>query len=254
MIRKILLFSFCLSLVLKSYSQISIKDSSINTGMFSANYSYDIPLGDLKDRFGDNSTIGGKFSYKTTKNWIFEFQGDFIFGNSIKEDNIFDSIKTPKTSAGYIIDGNGRYAEVHLYERGYKFSLNGGKILPIIGPNKNCGIALIQGFGFIQHKIRIENPDNITPQIKGDYKKGYDRLTNGFAMTQFIGYVHLGNNRLFSFYAGIEFTEAWTRNRRSYNFDTQMQDDKLRFDGMCGAKVGWIIPMYKKVPKQFYYN
>ena len=240
----------CLLSSFNVFSQISIRDSVINTGMFSANYSYNIPIGDLAKRFGENSTVGGKFSYKTNKNWIFEFQGDFMFGGNVKE-TFGDSIRT---STGDIIDGNGAYADIRTFERGFTFFLRAGKIFPIIGPNKNSGITLTNGFGFMQHKIRIENPDNVTPQIAGDYKKGYDRLTNGFAMNQFIGYTHFGNNRLYSFYIGLEITEAWTKNRRSFNFDTKTADNTSRFDGTCGLKFGWIFPLYKKVPHQYYYN
>ncbi|MEI7597080.1 MAG: hypothetical protein WCK02_15135 [Bacteroidota bacterium] len=233
------------------FSQVNVKDSVIQTTFLSAHYSYNLPGGDLKDRFGSNSIIGGKFSLKTRKNWIFEIQGNFIFGNTVNENSILDSLRN---SDGNIINGNGEVASVNLFERGFSFTANAGKIFPVFGPNKNSGIVFSNGIGFLQHKIRIENFMNTVPQIKDDYKKGYDRLSNGFAMTQFLGYLYLGNKRIYSFYLGIEVSEAWTKSRRSYDFDLMKKDEKSRFDIMSGLKVGWIIPLYKRTPKPYYIN
>lgn len=238
-------------LTFQVFSQVNIKDSLIQTSFLSAHYSFNLPGGDLKSRFGANSIVGGKYSFKTKSNWLFEAQGNFIFGNNIRESNILDSIKN---SDGNIVDGNGEVATITMFERGFSFTGNVGKIFPVFGPNKNSGLVFTQGVGFLQHKIRIENFTNTAPQIKGDYKKGYDRLSNGLALTQFFGYTYLGNKRIYSFYAGFEITEAWTKNRRSYNFDQMKKDETLRLDLMSGIKVGWIIPLYKRSPRPYYIN
>lgn len=49
------------------------------------------------------------------------------------------------------------------------------------------------GGGFLQHKIRIENRENVAPQILGDYAKGYDYLRNGPAGYLYVGYVFHAN-------------------------------------------------------------
>jgi hypothetical protein len=46
--------------------------------------------------------------------------------------------------------------------------------------------------------------------------------------------------------------QGFTQNRRSYNFDEMKQDTEKRLDIFYGAKVSWILPLYKKAPKEFY--
>lgn len=235
----------------QGFSQVNIKDSVISTSLVQATYSFQFPGGDLSKRFVSNNAIGLGYLYKTSKNWLFGADGFFMFRDTIKETGILDSITT---SDGNIIDGNGIYAEVHLYERGFNMGFKAGKLFPMWGPNKNSGIVLLGGMGLLQHKIRIENRDNTASQITGDYKKGYDRLTNGLALSQFIGYMYLGNSKLVSFYAGVEIVEAFTQNRRSYDFDLMGPDNTKRMDLLYSIKVGWIIPLYKRSPDAFYYN
>ena len=88
----------------------------------------------------------------------------------------------------------------------------------------------------------------------GDYAKGYDRLTDGISTNEFIGYMYIGNKRLLTFYAGFDFTQAWTRDRRGYNFDLHGPDNTKRFDMLSGIKVGWIIPIYRIAPDKYYYQ
>ena len=90
-------------------------------------------------------------------------------------------------------------------------------------------------------------------QLTEEMEKGYDRLSTGFSLNQFIGYQYFGKTRLINFFAGIEGIQAFTKNRRGYNYDTQKVDTKERFDSMYGIKVGWIIPFYKKTTQEFYY-
>ncbi|MFH0865955.1 MAG: hypothetical protein V1904_07155 [Bacteroidota bacterium] len=238
-------------IAVQGFSQANIKDSVISTSLVQATYSFQFPGGDLSKKFVSNHAIGAGYLYKTRKNWIFGADGFFMFRDTVKETGILDSITT---SDGNIIDGNGIFAEVHLYERGFHMGFKAGKLFPVWGPNKNSGIILLGGMGLLQHKIRIENRDNTASQITGDYKKGYDRLTNGLALSQFIGYMYLGNSKLVSFYAGIEIIEAFTQNRRSYNFDLMGPDNTNRLDLLYSIKVGWIIPLYKRSPDAFYYN
>ena len=249
--KKSLLF-LAISIVLfsKSYSQVNIKDSSIFTPLLGASYAYQIPGGHLAERFGNNSNLGITSLVKTKKNWLCGFDANFIFGDQLREDSIFKNISTQE---GAIINQNGELAQILMYERGYTASFKLGKLFNMLAPNPNSGIMALGGIGFIQHKIRIENTGNNAPQVLGDYKKGYDRLTNGLAITEFIGYMYLGNKRLVNFYGGLEFTQAWTQNRRSFNFDTMEKDDTKRNDYLSGIRIGWIIPLYKKMPNKFYY-
>lgn len=248
--RALIIFLFVTSPFLVM-GQRTVKDSVISFPMIGATGAWQVPGGDMNNRFGNNFNIGGVFQWKTKKNFVLGLDGQFLFGNTVDENYILDSITTKQ---GGIIAANGDFATVFLYERGWKFELKLGKIFPLIGPNKNSGLFTSFGAGILQHKIRIENQQSSIPAIEDDYKKGYDRLSNGLSLTGFIGYINFGNRRLVNFYAGFEFTKAITQNRRSFNFDTREQDLKKRNDLLSGFRLGWVIPIYKRAPKDYYYN
>ncbi len=243
------LFLFAIQVCVTAQTNDSIDTPDVIPMMF-ASYAYQWPGGDLADRFGANSTIGPGFLTKTEGNWLFGVDANFIFGNRIKEDSLLQNLLT---SDGYIIDQQGQYADMSLFERGFYSSFKFGKIIPVFGSNVNSGLMLMGGAGYMQHKIRIEVVNNTVPQVNGDYKKGYDRLTAGFQVNQFIGYMYIGDSQIANFFAGFEFVQSWTQNRRSMNFDEGRRDDKKRFDMLYGIKIGWIIPFSRRQPKDFYY-
>ena len=63
----------------------------------------------------------------------------------------------------------------------------------------------------------------------------------------------LDNKNTFNFYIGLEFYQAWTMNRRDFNFDTMECDDTERNDYLFGIRAGWILPIYQKEPNKYYY-
>jgi len=240
---------------LSSLAQIKPSDSIIFVPLISPTIAINIPGGDLIKRFGTHGSLGGNASIKTRKNWVFGVQYDFIFGKDVKEQSILDNLRT---SDGFIIDEEGRPAGIDLFERGHTVFLRGGKVLPHIlgkdktfGPNENSGLFIMGGVGFLLHRIHFTGT---TPQLAGDYQKGYDRLSYGLGLSQFVGYMHLSDNRMLNFFVGMEFTEAWTVNKRGYNFDQMAVDNERRLDVISGIKVGWVLALYKKVANEFYYD
>ena len=136
-------------------------------------------------------------------------------------------------------------ANYGLRERGLQFNVLAGKLFPLPGKNKRSGIRTTVGVGFLQHKIRLQqDPDSKVFQFVGAYQEGYDRLTNGLSISEFIGYQHLSNNRGVNFFFGFEFTQAFTQNRRNFNFNEMRKDDSKRTDLLIGFKVGWTLPFY----------
>lgn len=231
-------------------AQKNIQDTTIQFFAIGAQIGGHMPFGDLGDRFGWGGLTGGTFMYKSPKNLTLEANVGFIFGNQVKEDTILRNLMT---ETGIFIGRDGNPVDVFLNERGFVGTVRVGKILPIIGPNPNCGLHLAAGVGMMQHKIRIEPEFDALPQLQGDYKKGYDRLTNGFALSQSIGYQHFGNYRFANFYVGLEFFEGFTRSRRSIDFDTMMPDTKDRMDILGTFVVRWYFPMYKRQASDYYF-
>lgn len=249
--KKILLLAFLLGLKQTVWAQAHVKDSLLFAPLFGVSYSYQLSGGDLKKRFGNNSNIGAMLVVKTKSNWLVGADYSFLFGNKIKESGILDSIKT---GTGHIIDKNGQYAETRLFERGYTVSAKFGKLFPLLSPNRNSGFIFMLSGGMLQHKIRIEDIGNNSPQLSKEYRKGYDRLTNGLSVSEFVGYLFLSNNRILNAFAGFEFTQAFTQSRRSYNFDTMQRDTQKRMDYLNGFRLGLILPLYKRGPQDFYYE
>lgn len=230
-------------------AQVSVRDSSVKMVLLSPSFAVQSPLGDLANRFGINSSLGFTATIKSKKNWTFSLDGNFIFGTRILEPSLFGSLVD---NDGFILGSDGLYADIRAYERGYYAMALVGKIFPFKGPNPNCGITVQLGAGFMQHKIRIEDKKNAVPSLQGEYLKGYDRLTNGAALKQFIGYTYIGNRRLVNFYFGVELIEGFTEGRRNYNFNTGISDRGKRFDMLSGLRVGWIMPFYNQAPEKFY--
>jgi len=230
-------------------AQSGVRDSMIRFTFLGVNYGLYQPGGDLADRFGMNSILGGHLLHKTSKNYVFGFSGGYIFGDKVKQEGLLDAIST---KTGQVIGLDGLYAEIRIFQRGYHVSASFGKIFTFNKPNPNSGLILLGGPGFIQHKIRIETIGETVPALRDEYLKGYDHLTNGFELHEFIGYVFFSNRQLVNFYGGFEFIQGFTANRRDYNFDSTGEKDNNRIDLMYGVKLGWILPLYKKKPAAYY--
>lgn len=249
--RHILLTLFCLAGSFSLTAQQSIRDSSITITTLRVNLGFYIPGGDIAERFGPNFTTGGEFYVKTRKNFLVGAEGNFLFGNAVKnEEEVLGTLLTDK---GWVIDQYGTPADVFLYERGFSVFLKLGKIVPVFGPNPNSGLQFSLGGGYLQHKIRIENIEGTVPQVMGDYRKGYDKLSGGFAISEFAGYVHYGNNKRINFSAGLELQQAWTSPMRPYDFNLMGKDTSRTLALFYGIKAGWMIPFYRKSSSGYYY-
>ncbi len=231
------------------HAQGSIRDTSITIVPVTLSYAYQVPQGDLAQRFGNNSNIGLSAGVKFKSNIVLGLEGGFLFGDKVIEAGLLSGVAN---SDGVILDAAGQPATVLVYERGYTIMGWVGKLLPVVGPNPNSGLLLKAGGGYMRHKVRIETQENVVPQLEGDYLTGYDRLCAGPALLLFIGYQHLGNRRLINFLAGFEMTYGFTESLRAYNFDTGTREEGTRFDVLHGIRVGWTLPIYKRQAEGFY--
>lgn len=234
--------------ILIFYGSLTAQRNTINTYdviMISASYGFHTPLADLSQRFGTNFSVGGGLDYLTEdKNLIFGIKGNNLFGNQVKEDVLASLRDVNGLILGTIGAGEATVAEVFLRERGFYTGAHVGKLFSTSKKNKRAGIRITLGMGLLQHKIRIQDETGTADQLRGDLIKGYDQLTNGLALEQFIGYQQLNRKTGVNFFAGFELTEAITKNRRSINFTTQGIDTSNRFDVLIGFRVGWIFSLY----------
>jgi hypothetical protein len=205
------------------------------------NFGAQMPAADLEKRFGSNLCVGvGIERISLPKGWIFSVNGCYLFGQNVNED-VLSKLRTPE---GEIISDIGTYAAVELRQRGFYVGGHFGKIFKLSdNGNRFRGIRATLGVGFLQHKIRIQDNNNSAPHVAPPYDAGYDRLTYGFALNQFIGYQVVSRDKQINFYAGIDFIEGFTKNRRGFNYDTRQRDDASRLDILYGIKVGWQITL-----------
>jgi hypothetical protein len=191
--------------------------------------------------------VGWKFK----NNFYFGADGGFVFGNRLKDSSMFDDIYN---SQGYISGWGGNQADVKFFMRGASAHIDLGYVWSGIGVNPNSGLWLKFGMGYFMHKIRIESLYDDVPQLEGEYRKGYDRFTMGFSTKQFIGYLYQADTKILNFYIGCEFVQGWDKMVRSYQFDLGGPDVELKLDFLISPKIGWLIPIYKRTPKEFYFD
>lgn len=239
------------------FSQVQIKRSTTDSAglitYISANYSYNFILknSDLYNESTNLMGIGANLSLKTKSNWTIETGFNYYFAGKVKgTDSMFSMITN---AAGLIMDGNGTAANIEVDTRGWSLRLEGGKIFPVSKKMQNAGIHAKLGVGILQRNVFIKNPDNLVACLTEEYKKGYDRLTLGVSLYQYIGYTHLSSIKYSCFYGGIEFYEIFSKRQRDYDFNLMGKDNRKFFDVLIGLKFGWIVPLYKKEYIDTYY-
>lgn len=252
--RKILTIIILLFTPLFIMAQQDIKKEKIHTLMFQATYAYQFPGKDTKVLFGNNNSIGGSVIFKAKSNWMFSVNGNFISGNSlnITREELFGDILD---NNGEIITGDGIYGSYALFERGALFQFKVGKIFPVLSPNPNCGFFVQGGIGYLFNRIRCEFGSYASPPpaLAGDYLYGYDRMRGGFAWSGEIGYLFLSNSRVLNFSISLEFTQAYTKSLRKWDFNMMQKDNNSYIDQYFGIRAAIYIPTYKRKPAEYYY-
>jgi hypothetical protein len=225
--------------------------------ILNGNGDFDLPGADMAKRFGASFRAGPGLLYKTKSNWIFGLKFDFILGNIVKQDslmiNITDKYSTQGGKIYEFIDQSGERIGVPVYERGYATGVVVGKIIPINKKTPDNGITLLTTGGFIQHKIDIYDKDKSVLQLRGDYLKGYDRLTNGLFAEQYAGYTYFSNSHLINFTLGFDALFGFTQGRRTWLYDVNRPDTGNRLDILFGIRGGWLIPIFKKKSEEMFF-
>ncbi len=235
-------------------AQQDIKSDHIQTFLFQVTYAYQFPGRDTKVLYKNNNSIGGSFIYKSKTNWMFSFNGNFISGNevNISREELFGDILD---NNGEIITGDGIYGSYALFQRGAHFQLKVGKIFPVLSPNPNCGFFVQGGLGYLFNRVRTEFGSYASPPpaLAGDYPYGYDRMRGGFAWSGEIGYLFLSNSRVLNFSLSLEFTQAYTKPLREWDFNLMYKDTNSYVDQYIGIRAAIYIPTYRRTPAEYYY-
>jgi hypothetical protein len=209
-----------------------------------------LPIADLNSRYGAFATVGASFGIKTESNKYLGFRLTLITGAEAQEPDLLSNLLTPD---GEIIDNEGRVAKISVSGRGALFGLHAGKIIPLSGSNVNSGLFLRGGLGSLHHKIGFDFTENHISQLEDPYLAGYDRLSWGVYTSGFVGYWYMDTSRRVNAYGGIFGFASRTSPLRATNFDTGIPDTEPRFDAGFGLELGWVLHIYKRAPKEYWY-
>jgi hypothetical protein len=219
----------------------SILDFGIGLGM-------NLPVGDLKDRFGQNMnfTLAGDFI--TRKNWVLNGGLIYIFGDQVKED-----VLAPfRTSTGVILGDDNQIADIFLRQRGFYMGIGGGRLFQLRESSRSGVMVTLHG-GLLQHNIKFTDERNSVAQVRAGRHVGYDRLTRGFCLKQTIAYKHLSADRLLNFEVALDCMQGFTSEVRAYNFDTGLPAISSRLDILLGLRLIWNLPFYRGQESVIYY-
>lgn len=239
MMKEVLFGLFFLFIAINCDAQIN-KTNKDGVLLPHIDFSFQWPTLDLAQRFGASNAIGVGLDYMTNKNWIFGGDWSLMFGNQVNE----DVLSGLRGKDGNVLGNDLYFGEVSLKQRGMTASVYIGKLFSLFKSNTRSGIKVSIGTGFFQHNIKMQDDIGSLNQVLGDYKGGYDRLSRGIQINEFIGYQHLGKNRLMNFQIGMEFYQGFTKNIRAINYNTKTSETNLRNDFLYGLKASWYLPFY----------
>lgn len=215
--------------------------NEVNTLSFSASFAYVFPVGTLSDRFGSGYQVAGLVEWMNWPgNWIMGLEGRYGYGADVRE-NVLAFLQDQD---GTIVGRDLSLSNVFLSARLMTIGLYGGKLHRLSNENARSGIRWTIGLAHLRHWIKVNDEMRSLPQIEGDYGKGYDRLTAGYALTQFIGYQHVSLDRRLNIMVGFDLMEGLTRSQRDYDFQLQKGDKSTRMDMTIGFKAGIAVGLY----------
>lgn len=217
------------------------------------NFSYGpvLPIADMAKRFdpGFSVEVSADFAAEGSP-WFFGFMGQYFFGNNVNEDVLQDI----RLANGTLVSNQRTAADINLRLRGLFAGARASKIFSF-GENNRAGLKVSLGFGILSHRIRIQDAVNLSvPQFAQEYRKGYDRLTAGPAMYNFVGYEQLSFNGRVNFFAGFELITGITSSQRSFDFATAGSLKGTRLDMLGGARLGIILPFYIGDGEEIFYR
>jgi len=220
------------------YAQSSseyVRPLQVNFEAFTA---VQVPIGELSNRFGTGFSSGLGFQGLLRDGFFGHLDAGILYGGSIKEDVLSEL----RTSSGDIVGIDKELALVTAAQRGWHSSFSIGKLIHLKKEStRHVGIRLSAGVGYLSHRIRIKDHFDTVPQLQGDYKKGYDRLSSGLMLKQFIGYQWTDQRGLMNLFGGFQIIEGFTKNQRDWDFPSGTKLPGNKMDVLVGLQVGFFI-------------
>lgn len=222
-------------------------DMKTNQGFFFVPHvAFNSPGADLKERFGNFTSLGLTIDYKSKNNVIIGLDYDWFFSDNVKDNGIFSNISGP---SGNIIDKNGDFSIIQLNMKGNYATINVGYLINLPKNEPNSGLLFSVGGGVMQHRIDIISSQVTIPQLNEAYEYGYDQLTYGFATKQYVGYQYLTEKNRYQFRIGIEYNQGFLQGRRTWDYNANTSGRSKHFATTSVIKFGLVVPVFTKKAK-----
>ncbi len=238
-------------LSLGASAQLDVTKEPVKFWFFNPHIGIQFPGGDMKERFHNNAMVGFGVNHKTAGSWIFGLGWSYLFAENVRNEH--QIIQNISTAEGNVIDKTGVFANIQFRQRGHYIHFNTGRLFQTRFGNPNSGVFVMATAGLLMHKIRIEVHEQTAPQLYGEYLKGYDRLSSGPGGSLYLGYMHVSDNKFVNFSIGAEYLYAATKSVRNYDFALMRKDDSVRDDRLFTIRFNWMIPVYARAAREFYY-
>jgi hypothetical protein len=242
---------------LRASAQFRVKTDTLAGFFLPVTFGIGWPSADLAERFGVSYRAGTGCFYRGFSGWTFGIEGDFWFGDVVKNrDKILRAVSNEQ---GVVLDHLGMDANLMTFQRGWIATTFIGKLFRVWNHNPNSGVLITLGGGYLQHRIRLESghQQSIIYQIENEYQRGYDRLNTGWHGRMYVGYLHASNYQTYNFMIGIEHLIGTTRSVREFDYSTGTHDLQPLSNGLTTVKFTWYFSMYKekitKEKKYFYF-
>ncbi|MFY0674390.1 MAG: hypothetical protein JXQ87_13390 [Bacteroidia bacterium] len=226
---------------INSFGQSYLRDSVISITSFQFGYTPCLTAFDMGKKSDFLHVFSPSLSYKNGSNWYFKGSVGLIVGHNSLERNTPNMVFS---ELGLPISADGILQEMAIRFQGFSFGFELGKLIKVSDHNLNSGLYVAAGIGFLQHRIKFDYLGQGVLQLEEPYIFGYDRLTNGTLINQFIGWRRYSNKNSFNYELGLELNQGLTRNRRSWNYDLFGPANELRLDFYYGLRMNVILPFY----------
>lgn len=202
------------------------------------NYGYNIPAGDLDDRFGSYFHSGFDFNFQTGQ-WFLMLENNFLFGSESK----IDVLSNLRTEEGYIIDGE-NLLDIGTNLGGLRSVLSIGRLIHLGKEESGWSFTTGLGCGLYRRKIRFTRDGSQLTQLRNPYLKGYDQLSGGLELQESLGLLYLSTNRMINFHLRFLIMQGFVRDLRKTHYNPNLTVPANQFDLNFGWQLTWILPFY----------
>lgn len=222
-----------------------------------AHYMYQLPAGDIANQYGSNSNAGFNLNIKLANNITLGVEGQFMFGSKYKDDRLLGYMVT---NNNFIIGENNAIEIPELDGRGGNFFVEVGKIFPLNLKNKNSGLHIKAGVGYLFYSVYTDADVKSITQLSGSYANGYNRLESGLSINTFVGYTLYSKNKMINGSIGLQTIYTSTKFQGVQDYATGAPPDpSTRSSLFFGPKIGVTIVLkrfIKQDPKSdgYFYN